>query len=121
MIGLTVSFFGDYSGVGGARGSRLASLPCSINAERAEVVGFGFGKLMLDQAIHAGAARSAPQAGPQLGQILRRARSQHFDLAFFGITHPAAQVPLAGLPLHIPAEAHPLHATLNEKMNNPRS
>src|SRR5208282_3212597 len=75
---------------------------------------------MFDQAVDATAARSAAQAGAQLGQVGLCAGRYHFHLALFGVAHPAAQVELAGLAVYIPPEAHPLHTALNQKMKNHR-
>ncbi len=75
---------------------------------------------MLHQPIYAAAAWPAAQAGPQLGQIFGRSRGYHLHFALFGVAHPAAQIQLAGLPLHKPAEAHALHTALNQKMKNHR-
>jgi hypothetical protein len=47
--------------------AELAELPCAIDAEGIEFLGFGFGELMLDEAVDAAAAWTAAQAGPQLG------------------------------------------------------
>jgi len=73
---------------------------------------------VLDEAINAAAARSAAQAGAQFGQIGLRAGDHDLHFALFGIAHPTAQVKLSGLALDIPAEAHALHTSLNEKMKN---
>jgi len=75
---------------------------------------------VLDEPVYAAAARSAAEAGPQFSQIVRRSGGHHFDLAVLSVAHPSAQVQLAGLPVNIPPEAHPLYATLNEKMKNHR-
>ncbi len=75
-------------------------------------------EMVLDEAIDAAAARAAAKAGAQLGQVIGLAGGNHFHVAVFGVAHPAAQVELAGLALHKPAEADALHAALNEEMKN---
>ena len=73
---------------------------------------------MLDQAIHAAAARSAAQAGAQLGQVGLVAMRNHLYVALFGVAHPAAQVQLAGFAVYVPPEPNPLHAALNQEMKD---
>ncbi len=73
---------------------------------------------MLDDSIHAAAARSAIEARPQLIQFLRLARCNDFHLAVLGVAHPAAQVKHTGLTLDEPAKANPLHTALYEKVKN---
>ena len=52
-------------------------------------------------------ARSASFAG-----------GHNFDVAVFGVAHPAAQVEFAGFALDKPAKANTLHTALNEEMKN---
>ncbi len=73
---------------------------------------------MLDEAVDAGAARAAAEAGAELVQIAGIARRDNFHIAVLGVAHPAAQIEFAGLALHEPAKAHPLYAALNEKMED---
>ena len=73
---------------------------------------------MLDQAIDAAAARTAAQAGAQLGQVSLIAMGHHLHIAVLGIAHPAAQIQFTGFAVHIPPKANPLHATLNQKMKD---
>ena len=75
-------------------------------------------EVVLDEPVHAGAARTTPQAGAQLSQVGFSAMRHHLHMPLFGVAHPAAQIQLAGLPMHVPAEAHPLHPSLNQKMKN---
>jgi len=74
--------------------------------------------MVLDEVIDAASARAATQAGAQLGQVGFVAVRHHFHVAVFGVAHPAAQVEFAGLAVYIPAEAHALHATLNQEMKD---
>ena len=76
--------------------------------------------MLLDQAVHAGAARSATKAGAELIQIAGLTRRYNLQVAFLRVAHPAAQAELAGLALHEPAKTNPLNAALNEKMENHR-
>jgi hypothetical protein len=92
--------------------------PRSINAEGTEIGGFALVKIMLDEVIDAAAAGTSAKAGAQFGYILGGTGGYHFHFAFFGVSHPPAQVEFAGLALDKPAEAYPLHATLNQKMKN---
>ena len=96
--------------------SRL--LPRPFNPERAQSSGFAFIEKMLDQAIHAAAARAAAQAGAQLVQVGFVAVDYYLHIAIFGVAHPAAQIELAGLAMDIPAEAYALYAALNEEVKN---
>jgi anthranilate synthase/aminodeoxychorismate synthase-like glutamine amidotransferase len=73
---------------------------------------------VLDEPVDAAAARAAAQIGAQLGQVLVVTVRHHFNIAVLGIAHPAAQLQLAGLAVHKPAETYPLHATLYQKMKN---
>ena len=73
---------------------------------------------MLQDAVHAAAARATAQAPAQLIKVLRLAGGHHFHFAVFGVAHPAAQVEFAGLSVNKPAEAYALHAATNEEMNN---
>ena len=73
---------------------------------------------MLEEVIDAAAAGAPAKAGAQFGQILGGTGGHDFHFAFFGVAHPSAQVEFAGLALYKPAEAYPLHATLNQKMKN---
>ena len=96
--------------------TQSVSLPRTFNAKRLQPGGFALVHVVLNHAIHAAAARSAAQAGPQLGQVGHGALGHHLHLALFGVAHPAAQVQFAGLPLYVPPEANPLHSPLNQKM-----
>ncbi len=46
---------------------------------------------MLDQAVDAGAARAAAEAGTQFVQIARFSRRYNLHVAVFGVAHPSAQ------------------------------
>ncbi len=76
------------------------------------------GEVMLDNAVDAAAARAASQARTQLAQVVGLAGGNHLHVAVFGVAHPAAQVQLRGLALHKPAKADPLHAALDEEVEN---
>lgn len=94
------------------------NLPGAIDPERPQPFGLALIQVVLNHAIHAAAAGPALQARPEFGQIGGIAVRHHFYLAILGVTHPSAQIKFAGLPMHKPTEAHPLHPTLNQKMKN---
>jgi len=73
---------------------------------------------MLDNVIHAAAARPPAQTGPQLGQVFCASSGNDLNFTLFSVADPSAQLKLAGLTLDEPAKANSLHATLNEKMKN---
>ena len=98
----------------------MQPLPGAFNPEGTQLVGHAFVQVSLYQAIHAASAGAAAQAGPQCGQVGFTAGGHHFHVAFLGVAHPAAQVQFAGLAVYVPAEAHALHSSLNQKMKNHR-
>ena len=110
----------------GCRGLSCSLLPdpCSLlsprafNPEGIEIRGFGVVEVVLDEAVDPAASGSAAKAGAQFGQVFLFARRHHFNLTLFGIAHPSEQVKLAGLPVDIPPEAHPLYSALNQKMKD---
>ena len=73
---------------------------------------------MLDDPVHAAAARAAAKAGAQLVQVLFVSGGDHFHVAILGIAYPSAQLKLTGLAIDEPAKPNPLHAPLNEEMKN---
>jgi hypothetical protein len=95
-----------------------ALLPGAVDAERAQSFCLFVFENMLDQPVYAASARTTAEAGTQFGQVGFVAVSNHFHIAVLGVAHPAAQVKFAGLAVHIPAEAHALHAALNEEVKN---
>ena len=75
---------------------------------------------MFDEVIDAAAAWTSAQAGAEFGKVFDAAGGDNFNLAFFSVSHPAAEVELAGLSVDEPAKAHTLYATLNQEMKNHR-
>jgi len=102
-----------------AASCRRVPLPRPLNLEGTQTLGLALIQITLDEVIHAAAARSAAQDGPQFWPDLRPSPRPPPRPRLLGIAHPAAQVKLAGLPLHKPAKAHPLHPSLNQKNEEP--
>jgi len=73
---------------------------------------------MFDDAIHTAAAWPALQTRSKLIEIACLAGSNNFHVTLLGVAHPAAQLKLAGLAMHKPAEANALHAALNEEVKH---
>ncbi len=96
----------------------LSISPCAIDLKGTEVFGFAFVQMVLDDAVDAGAARAAAEAGTKLIEVAGVARRHHFHVAVLGVAHPSAQVKLAGLALYKPAETDSLYTALNEEMKN---
>ena len=95
-------------------------LPRPFNAKGTQPFGFAVGQVVLEEAVHAAAARAAAQAGAQLGQVGLGAMRNHLHVAVFGVAYPAAQVEFTGFPIHLPPETNPLHAPFNQKMKDHR-
>src|ERR1700722_3624019 len=93
-----------------------ASSPRPFDTKRAQPAGLFFVEIVLDEAVDPAPSRAAAQASAQLIQVGLIAMRNHFHIAVFGIAHPSAQVKLAGFAMDKPAEAHTLHAALNQKM-----
>jgi len=86
--------------------------------EGAEVLGFLFVQVVFDEAIDAAAARATAETFTKVGQIFSGAGRDDFDVAVFGVAHPAAEVELAGFAVNIPAESDALYPALNEEVEN---
>jgi hypothetical protein len=99
-------------------GNSSLSLPRAFNAEGAEAGGFGVGEGVLDEVVDAAASGTSAQAGAEFGQVGLFSVGDHFHVAFFGVSDPAAEVELAGLAVDKPAEAYALYAALNQEMKN---
>lgn len=95
----------------------LAS-PRSLDSEGGEGGGFRIVEIVLDDAVDAAAAGAAAEAGAEFGEVFYVSRGDHFHVAVFGVADPASEVELAGLAVNEPAEAYPLHASLDEEVKD---
>jgi hypothetical protein len=86
--------------------------------EGAEILCFFVVKVVFDETVDATAAGAAAEALTEIRQILGGAGGNYFNIAVFGVAHPAAEVEFAGFAVNEPAEAHALYAALNEEVEN---
>ena len=73
---------------------------------------------MLDHPIDAAPARPFAQGDAQFSKTFFIAAGDDFDIAIFGVAHPAPKAQLAGLAMHKPAEADTLHAAFDEEVKD---
>jgi len=73
---------------------------------------------VLYYAVDAASTRTAAQAGAEFVEVSLFAVDYHFNIAVFGVAHPAAQVELAGFAVNVPAEAYTLYAAFDEEVEN---
>jgi hypothetical protein len=74
--------------------------------------------VVFEEAVDAAAAGATAETMAQFVQVFCGASGYDFNVAVFGVADPAAEVEFAGFAVNEPAEAHTLHATLNEEVEN---
>jgi hypothetical protein len=70
-------------------------------------------EVVLDELVDTAAARASAEASAEFGEIFDGAGGEHFNLAVFGVAHPAAEIEFAGFAMNEPAEADALDPTTN--------
>src|ERR1700679_2104359 len=73
---------------------------------------------MFNDSINSAASRTLLQGNLQLREQRFVARGHNLNVSLVGVLHPAVQAKFSRLPLHEPAEANPLHATLDQEMED---
>jgi hypothetical protein len=88
-------------------------LPGSFDFEGVQTSGFAFGKGVLDYFVNAAATRAAFERGAQVRESFDIAGGYDFDVAVFGVAHPAFEIEFAGLAVDEPAKAYALDSASN--------
>jgi len=81
--------------------------------KRAETFRFGFRQFLPHDGIDAASARASPQGFVQLVEVRRVARGDDFDMAVFGIAHPAAKVKPGSFAMDKPPKSDALDAAFD--------
>src|SRR6185312_3023916 len=95
-------------------GHRCNHLPGSFNTKRPEAGGFAVIQFVLDDGVHATAARSFAQGSGQIGQGVGLARSQYLHVPILGVAHPAVQLQRGRFAVNKPTESNALHAPFDQ-------
>jgi len=76
--------------------------------------------MVFDQLVDPAAPGTPMKAGAQGREVVRWSCDDNFNLPFFGVADPAAQVEVTGLAVNEPAETYALYPALNQKVKNHR-
>jgi hypothetical protein len=93
-------------------------LPGSFNTKRFEIFGFLIGQIVFDDGIDATAPRTFAEGEGEIGEGVRIARGEDFDMAVFGVADPALERKSGGFAMDEPAKSDPLNAPFDEEMTN---
>jgi len=96
-------------------------LPGALDFEVAEIGGFGFVELVLDDLVDAAAAGTFLKLGAEFSEVFGWAGGEDFDVSSVSVADPAAEAELGGFAVDEPAKADALNAAADEEVKNHRT